>query len=238
MTERTASVKEKVKVKAKVKVSAILLAAGLSRRMGTDKLLLPVPVCRAACRGETLLRRALTLLEGLPVFEKILVTTEARLASLAPSLKARPILNGNPEAGQSGSVRLGVRAARGDMYFFLAADQPRLTPEILRPFLTAAETNPDKIIYPTVNGNPCTPALFPARFRDELLSLTGDTGGSPVRKAHPEACLPLEATPPEYFTDIDVIEDYHSLLWDSQGSWTLERGMGPRPMFFGKEVQL
>ena len=189
-----------------MKVSAILLAAGLSRRMrGQDKLLLPF-------KGKILLQRAVDLLESLPVYEKILVTASARLELITMTPAIRVVINHHPEKGQSESLRLGVKAASGDAYFFLAADQPRLTLSSLYPVLELAKANADKIIYPAVNGNPCSPVLFPALFRSELLGLSGDTGGRTIRDAHPDACMAYDSEFPEDFIDIDCLEDWKKML--------------------------
>lgn len=187
-----------------MKVSAILLAAGLSRRMeGYDKLLLPYAAY------ETLLEKAITLLDSLPFHEKILVTTVERLKYL-PTLPQDiiAIVNRNPEAGQSESLRLGLDKATGEYYLFLAADQPLLDVSVLQWLLKGAEDNPDKIIYPTLNGIRSNPTLFPATFREELLSQSGDTGGRKVLLNHPKSCFAMEAKKPEKFFDIDSMEDY------------------------------
>jgi molybdenum cofactor cytidylyltransferase len=215
------------------RISAILLAAGTSRRMGgRDKLLLEY-------EGKSLLHRAVELLDCLPVYERILVTTKARFeiinsqyilapASLTSKASAqteflssinasnpqhpiRAIINPHPEKGQSGSLRLGLNAASGDCYLFLAADQPLLTQTCLQPMFELAETNADKIIFPSINGVPCTPTMFPGRFREDLLGLTGDTGGRAVREAYPESCLAFDVKHPECFIDIDSETDYRSL---------------------------
>jgi len=185
------------------KISAILMAAGCSRRMGEEKLLLRY-------RGETLLRRAAALLLGLPVYERILVTKEALLPGfvLPPGIKT--VINRCPEEGQSGSMRLGVLAAAGDWYFFIAADQPKLCVSDLTPLLGCARGS--RIVYPEINGKPCTPVLFSACFRAELLAVHGDQGGRTVRAAHPEACMPIRMNNPENFMDIDDENDYRALL--------------------------
>jgi len=187
-------------------VSAILLASGLSKRMvGTDKLFLPY-------KGKTLLQHAIDLLNSLSFYEKILVTTSERLKNVDLPQQIQVITNQNPEIGQSESLRLGVEAATGEYYLFLTADQPRLAPENLYPILESARANNNKIIFPTINGKPSTPVLFPAFFRSDLLNLTGDVGGRAVRDAHPEACLPLEIGSPEDFYDIDLEEDWKRML--------------------------
>jgi len=208
-------------------ISAIMLAAGLSARMGgRDKLLLEY-------MGKTLLQRAVELLDSLPVSEKILVTTGARLkhicdlpclavpgvtagetAARAPGAPPaiRVVINPAPETGQSKSLRLGLGAASGEWFLFLTGDQPLLTPGHIQPMLELAERNADKIIFPSINGKPCSPSLFAASFRDELLSLTGDTGGRAVRDKSPQACLAFVAEYPEGFIDIDDEAGYLTLL--------------------------
>lgn len=188
------------------KVSAILLAAGLSSRMGggRDKLLLPYG-------GKTLLARSVDLINSLPFREKILVTTFERLEQTVLPPDITPVVNPRPQAGLGESLRLGVSAAAGEYYLFLTADQPLLDSAQLLHLFRAAKENEGKIIYPTVHGIPRSPALFPARFREELLGQHGDTGGRGVRAAHPEDCLALEAGNPEAFFDVDTEEDYASL---------------------------
>ncbi len=159
-----------------MKISAIMLAAGLSRRMGRDKLLLPLG-------GETILSRAVNLLLGLPVYERILVTSAERLKTLELPGEIVPVINPSPERGQSESVKLGVAAATGDMYMFLAADQPGLTPAGLQFLLDAAEASPDKIIFPAVRGGP-------------------------VMEKYPDEVLLPEAANPDAFADIDTENDY------------------------------
>jgi len=172
---------------------------------GTDKLFLPY-------KGKTLLQHAIDLLNNEAFYEKILITTSERLKHVDLPQQVRVITNRNPEIGQSESLRLGVEAATGESYLFLNADQPRLAPKNLRYILESARVNTNKIIFPTVDGNPCTPVLFPAFFRSDLLNLTGDVGGRAVRDAHPEACLPLEVECPKDYHDIDSEEDWKRML--------------------------
>ncbi|MCL2578447.1 MAG: nucleotidyltransferase family protein [Oscillospiraceae bacterium] len=185
-------------------ISGILLAAGLSRRMGADKLLLEYA-------GQTLLARAVALLGSLPCREKILVTTAGRLSAIDLPAGIRAIVNPNPGIGQSESLRLGLAAAARRNYLFLNADQPRLYPDALAPLFTLAGENPEKIVFPTVNGQPCPPVLFPAVFREDLLAQTGDAGGRAVRTANPELCLTFEVGNPEDFLDVDTPQDYRRM---------------------------
>ena len=187
--------------------SAILLAAGLSTRMGgEDKLLLEY-------RGATLLEHAVALLDSLPCGEKIIVSCPGRLGRLALPKGVRAVANHNPRLGQSESLRLGLGAAGAGQqwYLFLSADQPRLSARALEPMFKLASENRGKIIYPVVNGQPCMPALFATDFRRQLLAQTGDTGGRAVRAANAGHCITFCPASPCDFMDIDSPEDYRRL---------------------------
>jgi len=190
-----------------LRVSAILFAAGLSRRMGVDKLLLDY-------QGKLVLQHALDLLSDLSVYEKILVTTKERLdfVKLPPDIQVA--INKSPEKGMSGSIHIGIEAATGTHYLFLNADQPRLTPDDLRQLLETASTNTDRIIFSSIDSKPNSPTLFPNRFRKDLLSLSGDTGGRIIRDAYPENCLAIEHVDPRNLLDIDTVEDYNKMTND------------------------
>ena len=181
-------------------ISAILMAAGFSRRMGRDKLIL-------SYRGKTLIGHALYLLQNLPVFEKIIVSTAERLETLELPPGIRAVTNNNPQKGQSESVRHGIWTASGQWYLFLNADQPKLQASAILPMLELTKDNPGKIIYPVVNGKPCSPALFHKNFRAALLTITGDEGGKSVRDANTWACVPYFSDKPDMFFDVDTLDD-------------------------------
>jgi len=187
-----------------IKISAILLAAGLSKRMGEDKLLL-------SYRGSPMLWQTVNLLSELQVHERILVTTDARLEQIFLPPGIRSYINPIPENGQSGSIRIGIKAATGTHYLFLTADQPRLTITDILPLLEAVKKNPDSIIYPEIDSKPVSPTVFPASFRCDLLALAGDTGGRTIRDANSELCYMIEPEHPDNFIDIDTAEDFAKL---------------------------
>ena len=188
-----------------LKVSAILLAAGLSRRMGQDKLLLDY-------KGKSLFQHSIDLLSVLPVFERIVISTGARLECITLPPGIRSCINHTPESGQSGSIRTGVEAATGTHYLFLNADQPKLKPYDIIPLLEAAKLHPDKIIFPVIDLKPNSPTVFPNQFRSELLDLSGDTGGREIRKTNQDKCFSVEPECPENFKDIDIMEEYNDLF--------------------------
>ena len=196
----------------RVKISAILLAAGLSQRMGSDKLLLEY-------RGKLILQHSIDLLFELPVYEHIIVTTDARSKHIALTQNVKLCINDQPESGLSKSIHIGVEKANGTHYLFLTADQPKLEKTDIMPILEAAKNNPDKIVYPVIDSTPVSPAIFPGSFRRELLELysssqekQNDIGGRSIRDANKQINLRLEPENPANFIDIDTVDDYRNLI--------------------------
>ena len=183
--------------------AAIVLAAGLSRRMGAPKLLLPVG-------GVPMLQRTLDLVAGFPFTRWVLVTIPGVAAGI--KTEAQVILNPLPEEGQSSSLRLGVLAARpGESLFFFTGDQPLLNREILSAILESDDGQ--SIVYPRgPDGTPRGPTLFAPCFREELLALTGDTGGRYLRSRYPEACRPVPVSDAKVLMDVDTPKDYKTML--------------------------
>ncbi|MFM9108738.1 MAG: molybdenum cofactor guanylyltransferase [Chloroflexota bacterium] len=103
-------------------VSAAVLAGGMSRRMGSDKALLP-----ATPGGQTLLERALATVSdvadetfivasGRPEYERFGVPVVADL---------------HPGAGALGGIATALRAARCERCLVVACDMPFLNPVLL-----------------------------------------------------------------------------------------------------------
>jgi molybdenum cofactor cytidylyltransferase len=173
--------------------------------MGEDKLLLDF-------NGKTFLQHSIDLLIELPVYERIVVTTDARQKQVALPDIIKLNINPHPEQGVSGSVRAGVDAATGTHYLFLNADRPLLRAEDLKPMLDAVITNPGNIIFPVIGSKPSSPTIFPSSFKEELKNLRGDNGGRIIRDASKEIWYTIKPENPNNFTDIDNPADYQSVI--------------------------
>lgn len=175
----------------------VILAAGLGRRFGGDKLL-------ADFNGLPLYRRAMAAVPAELRTRTAVVSGDKTILAAAREEDFTPVLNDRPEDGISRSIRLGLESLRGcDGILFMVGDQPLLQPQTTRKLLETARANPGAIIAPVrsdgQSGNPC---FFPARFFPELLALEGDTGGRRIIKAHPEALVTLPVEDRE-LTDTD-----------------------------------
>jgi len=183
--------------------TVILLAAGLSSRMGAQKLLLPVG-------GKPMLQHCLDLVRGVPFSRRVLVTTPA-VAQQVETAGVEVVIHPAPEVGQSSSVRLGVLAAPPeDSLLFLTGDQPFLDAATLEAILAADDG--ESIVYPVgSDGAPRSPVLFGARFREALLTLQGDAGGRQLRRRYPAACRAVRVQSERVLLDVDTPEDYERI---------------------------
>jgi molybdenum cofactor cytidylyltransferase len=193
-------------------ISAIVLAAGESTRMGAEnKLLLPF-------QGTTLLGATVTAVMQSRVGETIVVVghEQERVRKVLAGLPVRIVFNPDYRDGMSTSIHAGVRACspgtRGLM--ICLSDLPRVGSEELNRLIDRFEgAGRDAIVVPTFSGQRGNPVLFSVRFQPEVLAVRGPVGGcKSVVKAHPEAVIEVPLERDGVLQDIDTPEDYRRLL--------------------------
>lgn len=192
------------------RITAIILAAGLSSRMGgVNKLLLPF-------KGKTILESVVQTITSLPFAEVIVVSGHDQQA-IGELLRRYPVtVADNPDFSQglSTSLRRGVDAAdpHSSGYLFCLADMPLLSPNLLKYlckiFLQATVPS---IVVPVYDGRRGNPVIFSSAFRDELLQLQGDQGARPLLDKHPRAIIEVPVNHPGVSRDIDTDSQYREL---------------------------
>jgi molybdenum cofactor cytidylyltransferase len=188
-------------------ISAIVLAAGESRRMGECKQLLP-------WHGGTVLGNLLRTLLSSSLDEVILVLghESERILEKISTRGIRVEFNPDYREGMSTSLRRGLMAMNQDAEAFLIvlADQPALTPEIIRRLIDAfRRAQPGKsIVAPSFQGRRGHPVLFGRKHLEELREATGEVGGREILARHPEDILLLEMDTDAVLIDLDTPEDY------------------------------
>lgn len=186
--------------------AAIVLAAGLARRMGRPKLLLDLG-------GKPVVRWSVESL--LPHVDDVVVVTGPDDDGIRAALAGLPVrfaMNPRPEAGQGSSIAIGMRALAPGTAAALVGlgDQPRLPEGVITALLRAREETGSAIAAPVYRGTQGTPVLFGAEVFGELAALHGDAGARSVVQARPErvARVPIDAPMPP---DVDTPEDYARL---------------------------
>ncbi len=176
----------------------ILMAAGIGRRFGSNKLLAPF---RGRPLWEYAWERAVEAKKELGI--KVLMVSGYQPLLQAPEVI--PVCNDLPLLGASHTVRLGVKEAEklGMQYaVFMVSDQPMLKTSSLKRLIEARE--PGKIVCLSKDGRAGNPVVFHRDFFPELLALTGDRGGKMVMHRHMDAVKWVEADEMSELTDIDT----------------------------------
>ena len=187
--------------------AAIVLAAGLSRRMGRPKLLLDL-------QGKPVIRHTVErVIAGgcAPVLVVVGPAHEALRRAL-DGLAVRFVVNPTPEAGQSSSVRAGIEAVPAEATTVLIAlgDQPGLLLDVISRLQQAIGAPGKRIAAPRYADGLGNPVLFAAAVFPELLTLSGDRGARSVVEKDPARLAIVDVAAPMP-SDLDTPEDYARL---------------------------
>ena len=183
-------------------ICGILLAAGASKRFGSDKLLHPLaggtPVALAALAN---LRAALphviaVVRPGVPLLENLLSEAGATV-----------ILCGNADDGMAASLATAVGASGAVAGWVVAlADMPYIQPETIAKVAASLAAGAD-IVAPVYRGERGHPVGVSGRFRAQLEALRGDEGARALLKENAGLVKLIEVDDPGVCRDIDTPAD-------------------------------
>lgn len=192
-------------------IYGLVLASGLSRRMGRDKLLLP-------WHGRPLLEHVLTNVAQAPLDEVLVVISIERMEYLnkATTYKYLPILNPGPSLGIGTSLALGIRHLphTAEAVVVLLGDQPEMdADDIVQIIKLYDQHRGNKIIIQTEYQNRKIghPIIFSKHFFNDLGYLSEDVGGRKIIQDNPGDVVYYHSRN-AYPNDIDTVEDYEILL--------------------------
>jgi molybdenum cofactor cytidylyltransferase len=189
-----------------MKITALLLAAGESKRLGVNKLLLDMG-------GETLVERVVDVLLQSQV-DEVLVVAGFEAELVRQRLQGKPIrlvLNRHYQEGMASSFRVGVSHVdpAADGVLIALADHPWLTSETVDRLIDAYRGTSKGIVCPTYRGMRGHPVIFNGkRYRGPLSKLRGDIGGRRLIEGHRDDLLEVPVDSPGVIRDIDRWEDY------------------------------
>lgn len=187
-----------------VRVSAVIMASGFSRRMGRNKIFMDY-------LGQTFLEHTLTLVKSCAFFETILVIKKGDRHKIKIPKHVHVIYNDSAHLGQSATVKLGTKHATGEGYLFFPIDQPLLTKATIDELSCHYQSN--NIVFPIRKTEKmCTPVYFGSRFREDLLNVSGESGGKSVKNKYKEAWCQISVSDETTLTDIDTLADYNCLV--------------------------
>jgi molybdenum cofactor cytidylyltransferase len=199
-------------------VAGILLGAGGSTRFGRPKQLLD-------WKGQPFIRAvAKTALEA--GLASVIVVTGANAEQVELSVKelnVTVVTNEEWKSGQGSSIKAGIKSLSPSLLpesgewnagaaIFLLADQPQVTPSIIRALVEKHAEGLYPIVAPMVLDRRANPVLFDRVTFSDLLLLEGDVGGRAIFHKHRVEYLPWHDD--RLLLDVDTPEMYQRLISD------------------------
>jgi len=186
-------------------ICAIVLAAGESRRMGSQKLLLPFG-------GKTVIAHIVDELLRSDI-DAVYVVVGHEENRISEELSPRPVTvvtNPDYKVGMLSSVRCGLQALPEQCEKVLVAlgDQPAITSELVNHMVQSFIATDKGILVPLYHGKRGHPLIFSIHYRNEIMTCFDNVGLRGLLQAHPDDILELRVSTPAVLSDMDHPEDY------------------------------
>jgi molybdenum cofactor cytidylyltransferase len=190
-------------------IAAIVLAAGQSRRMGRNKMLLPFG-------ASTVIETVVNEVAACAAVRDMIIVTghqhnllEARLAHAPVRCVFNPAY---AHAEMLISIQVGLRALPADSLAALVVlgDQPRLQSDIVRRVIDAYA--PDTLIIPSYQMKRGHPILIDRALWADVLSLPDTATLRDFIQAHAKQIRYVEVETDSVLADLDTPEDYQEAI--------------------------
>jgi len=189
-------------------ISAIVPAAGLSSRMGQNKLLMPFG-------DKSLIEHAVDTLKASDVDEIVVVLGHEadQVRSRLERRRVNFVHNPDYREGLSTSVRTGMSAvAKGaDAIMIYLADQPLIQPDEISRLIQAfaeAKRAGKSIVVPFFENRRGNPVILDASYRAMVLDIVGDVGCRRIIRRYPEQVFAVQMQTDHVVRDVDTLEDF------------------------------
>ena len=188
------------------RIATVVLAAGMSRRMGQPKQLLPFG-------GSTVLRTVLKMLQSVSGRGDVVVVLGHRADEVRKVLPAevRYVINEAYAEGMFSSVLAGLASLDEDVegMLLLLGDQPQIRASVVQAVLDRWEQTDKGIVIPEVGGKRGHPILVDVRrYGEAIRSLDGSEGMKPIVRGYPEDTAVVILGDESILRDLDTPEDY------------------------------
>tara|TARA_B100000029_G_scaffold381112_1_gene376224 strand:- start:185 stop:754 length:570 start_codon:yes stop_codon:yes gene_type:complete len=181
-------------------ISAILLAAGESKRMnGENKLTKKI-------NGKPLIKHSVKNVIESSVEELIIVIGHKSndiKNLISKNGKIKFILNKNYKSGMSSSIKVGLNnlSEKTQSFFICLADMPMVSKEIYNQLIKFSKNK--EIIVPNYKKQQGNPVLFSISMKDEIMSIEGDNGAKKILDKNKDKILNLE------INDEGILKNYN-----------------------------
>src|SRR3954454_8109956 len=193
-------------------VTAIVLAAGLSQRMGNvNKLLLQY-------KGKTIIETTLTNILASGIKEVIVVTGHEaeKVKGVIQHLPALVIDNPDYAKGITTSIQHGIEHAKESGYMICLADMFLITSDeyalLKKTFEENFHSNTKYIYIPRYNNEKGNPVIFSPYYKDAIHEHKEMEGCKAIVQANKENIFWVDMPTDHVLQDMDYYEDYEKLI--------------------------
>ncbi len=185
-------------------ISAMVLCAGRSTRMGTCKGLLPF-------RGGTIAEQPIRLFRSVAIEDILFVLGHEhdRITRVLENHPVRWTINSRYDEGMFSSIQCGIRAlgaVRG--FFILPVYMPLVRPETLEILLRSFQEGGALICRPSHEGKRGHPPLLSSALIPNLLRYEGEGGLRTFLREHAAESIDMPCGDPGILADLDRMEHY------------------------------
>ena len=182
-------------------ISAILLAAGQSKRMnGENKLTKEI-------QGTPLIKLSVKNILASSIDELIVVLgyqKEIIEKIIDKNEKVKFVFNKNFESGMASSIKTGLDnlSEKTDSFFICLGDMPMVSHDIYNQLIKSK--NNKEIIVPTYKGQQGNPVLFSNSMKEKIITIQDDMGAKKILELNKNKILYLETN------NINVTKDFNT----------------------------
>ena len=189
-------------------ISAILLAAGQSKRMnGENKLvkkIRDIPLIKHSVKNiltSSIDELIIVLGHQKEIIEKLIVRNE----------KIKFVFNKDFESGMASSIKAGLNnlSAEVEAFFICLGDMPMVNHNIYNQLIKSKGSK--EIIIPTYKGQQGNPVLFNKSMKEKVINISGDTGAKKILELNKDKILKLETNDQSVVRGFNTQKDFNSL---------------------------
>ena len=187
-------------------ISAILLAAGQSKRMnGENKLtkeIQGIPLIKLSVKNilaSSINELIIVLGHQKEIIEKLIDKNE----------KIKFVFNKNFESGMASSIKVGLNnlSEKTEAFLICLGDMPMVSPDIYNQLIKSK--NDKEITVPIYKGQQGNPVLFLKSMKEKLMTLQGDVGAKKILEIHKNKLLNVEINDKGITKDFNTKDNFN-----------------------------
>ena len=186
-------------------ISAILLAAGQSKRMvGENKLTKEI-------KGIPLIKLSIKNILASSIDELIVILgyqKEIIEKIIDKNKRIKFVFNGNFENGMASSIKTGLSnlSEKTEAFFICLGDMPMVNSDIYNQLIQSK--NNKEIIVPTYKGQQGNPILFSKSIKEKIMTIQGDVGAKKILELNKNKILNVEVANQSIRKDFNTKDDF------------------------------